>query len=395
VRQWRGLVLVTAAITLCVTYGALAESPSASTLSSVVAVSSTAPPASADTAAPSTTTVFEPRTFTLVASGDLLSHTSVLDQARHDDGGDGYQYGEMLGAVRPTIEGADLAICHLETPFAAPGTEIDGVVPVFGAPPELAAEMVEVGYDRCSLASNHALDQGAAGVDATLGAFDAAGLGHAGMARSAEEAAPRPFDVNGVPVAHLSASYSFNGFTPPAGEPWRANLIDPARIIAEAQQARAAGAAVVIVSLHWGHEGVREVLPEQRQVAEQLTASGAIDLIIGHHAHVVQPIEQVNGRWVVFGMGNQLSGMGDSTDCCGIRALDGLMVRAEFVEQRDGTFTVAQPEAIPSYLGRHPYRVVPVTAALADPAVAGHITTDELQASLDRTSEVVAPFIRF
>ncbi len=162
----------------------------------------------------------------------------------------------------------------------------------------------------------------------------------------------------------------------------------------EATQARAQGAEVVIVSLHWGEEGHSEVTPEQRQVAHELTASGVIDLIVGHHAHVVQPIEQVNGRWVVFGLGNQLSGMGDSTNCCGVRALDGLMVRIEVVEQPDGSFVVAPPEAIPTYLGRSPYRIVPVAAALADPAVAGHVSTDELRASLARTTEVVGSHVR-
>ena len=135
-------------------------------------------------------------------------------------------------------------------------------------------------------------------------------------------------------------------------------------------------------------------IADQRRVAEELTASGAIDLIIGHHAHVVQPIEQVNGRWVVFGMGNQLSGMGDSTGCCGVRALDGLMIRTEVVERPDGTFAVARPEAIPTYLARSPYRVVPVSAGLADQTVAGHAGRDELAASLERTTTVVGAYLR-
>jgi len=333
------------------------------------------------------------RSFTLLASGDLLSHTSVIEQAASDAGGSGYHYGEMLEAVRPLIENEDVAICHLETPVRAPGTEVDGVVPVFGAPEQIAGELREVGYDRCSLASNHALDQGVAGIDATLGAFDAAALGYAGMGRTVAEGAGTVFSVNGVTVAHLSASFNFNGFSTPAGEPWRASVIDTARIVADARQARAGGADVVIVSLHWGAEGSSDVIADQRSVAEELTASGTVDLIVGHHAHVVQPIEEINGRWVVFGMGNQLSGMGDSTNCCGVRALDGMMIRTEFVEQSDGTFAVARPEAIPTYLGRRPYRVVPVTAALADPAIAGHVGRDELEESLERTAAVVGGFI--
>ncbi|MFV0308022.1 MAG: CapA family protein, partial [Desertimonas sp.] len=267
------------------------------------------------------------------------------------------------------------------------------VVPTFGAPAAIAGEIAALGYDRCSLASNHALDQRAAGIDSTLAAFDAVGLGFAGMARHAPEAAATVFDVQGVRVAHISASYGFNDFSPPAGEEWRVNRLDADRIVADATAARSAGAEVVVVSLHWGLEGHTEVTPEQRAVAETLTAGGAVDLIIGHHAHVVQPIEQVNGRWVVFGLGNQLSGMGDSTNCCGVRALDGLMVDIRITEQHDGSFVVERPAAIPTYLGRRPYRVVSVVDAVADPARAAHVTRQELDASLARTSEVVGDFI--
>ncbi len=384
--------MVVGTIAACVLYGNVASGSPDST-----AGSNAAPPQALAAAVAADAPDEGParaRSFSLLASGDLLSHTSVLRQAAADANGDGYDYGRMFQAVQPIIEDVDVAICHLETPVAAPGTEPDGEVPVFGAPAQIAAEIREIGYDRCSLASNHALDQHAIGIDATLEAFDGAGLGHAGMGRNAAEAGPTVFDVNGVTVAHISASSYFNGFSPPPGEPWRTNLIDPSRIVTEATQARAQGAEVVIVSLHWGEEGHSEVTAEQRQVAHELTASGVIDLIVGHHAHVVQPIEQVNGRWVVFGLGNQLSGMGDSTNCCGVRALDGLMIHTEIVEQSDGSFLVGQPEAIPTYLGRSPYRIVPVAAGLADPAVAGHVSADELRASLARTAEVVGSHVR-
>jgi len=381
VRQGPLVVLITVVLGACVLYGNLVPAPHDVEDGSL---SLDAAPAVADSGS---------RRFTLLASGDLLSHTSVLDQAAADAAGSGFHYGAMLGAVRPMIEDADVAICHLETPVRAPGTEVDGVVPVFGAPEEIAGELRDVGYDRCSLASNHALDQGVAGIDATLSAFDGASMGHAGMGRDAAEGAATVFAVNGVTVAHLSASFNFNGFSTPYGEPWRTNLLDAERIVADARQARAAGASVVVVSLHWGAEGVSDVLAEQRAVAEALTASGAVDLIIGHHAHVVQPIEEVNARWVVFGMGNQLSGMGDSTNCCGVRALDGMMIRTDFVEQPDGTFNAARPEVIPTYLGRSPYRVLPVTVALADAAVAGHVSRAELEDSLARTTSIVGAFV--
>jgi poly-gamma-glutamate capsule biosynthesis protein CapA/YwtB (metallophosphatase superfamily) len=353
-----------------------------------------------DTATLDTTEMFtavptkpsHPRRFSLLAAGDVLSHTSVIQQASDDAGGAGYDFAPMFEVVRPIIEGVDVAICHLETPVAPPGTEPDGVYPTYGVPAEMVVGLRTAGFDRCSLASNHTMDKGAAGIDATLAAFDAAGLGHAGMARAPAEAAPATFDVNGVRVAHISATQDYNGLPIPNGEAWRSNLIDPARIIAEAQQARAAGAEVVIVSLHWGAEGVSDVTAEQRAVANAVTASGAVDLIVGHHAHVVQPIEQINGGWVVFGMGNMLSGMGDSTDCCGPRALDGMMVRVDVAEQADGTFLVEQPQVSPIYLARMPYRILSVSAALADPTAAWG-SPAALLASLERTNAVVGAYV--
>ena len=129
------------------------------------------------------------------------------------------------------------------------------------------------------------------------------------MARTPEEAGPQLFDVKGITVAHLSYTFSYNGMPVANGEPWRSNLIDPDRIVAEARDARQRSARFVILSVHWGAEGVTEVTADQRRWAEQITASGAVDVIVGHHAHVVQAIEQVNGRWVVFGLGNFLNAM--------------------------------------------------------------------------------------
>ena len=120
--------------------------------------------------------------------------------------------------------------------MAPPGTPPDPTPPDYGVPAQVVAGIAAAGFDRCSLASNHVMDKGAAGIDATLATFDAAGLGHAGMARTPEEAGPQLFDVNGDHVAHLSYTFSYNGMPVTNGEPWRSNLIDPDRIVAEAQR---------------------------------------------------------------------------------------------------------------------------------------------------------------
>ncbi|MET7945195.1 CapA family protein, partial [Streptomyces sp. NPDC005302] len=126
------------------------------------------------------------RPFTLVASGDVLPHSSIIDRAASDAGGDGYDFRPMLAGVRPIVSGADLAICHMETVYGADG-DYTGY-PVFKSPPQVAEGLAATGYDACSTASNHSLDDGAAGIRRTLDALDRAGVRHAGSARTAREA---------------------------------------------------------------------------------------------------------------------------------------------------------------------------------------------------------------
>ncbi len=252
----------------------------------------------------------QPRSFTVVATGDVLIHPALTAQADRDEGkaGDGRRdFRDLFAGVRPVIRRADLALCHLEVPLAAPGGPFSGY-PAFNAPPELADALVDTGYDSCSTASNHVLDQGETGVKRTLRAMDAAGLRHTGSARDRREAAkPLIMDVGGVKVGQVSYSYGFNGIPVPDGKPWLANQLSAERVIAEAKRARKAGADVVIASLHWGDEYQHQPSAEQTTLARRLLGTKAIDLIVGHHAHVVQPMERINGEWVAYGLGNNVA----------------------------------------------------------------------------------------
>ncbi|MFD4592122.1 CapA family protein [Streptomyces rubiginosohelvolus] len=258
-----------------------------------------------------------PRPFTLLAAGDVLPHSSVIDQAAADAGGAGYDFAPMLAGVAPVVSGADLAFCHMETVYGKEGGPYTGY-PSFKSPPEIATALRTTGFDSCSTASNHTLDDGAEGVRRTLGALDEAGVRHAGSARTAAEAA-RPTILPAGPgkgaakVAHLAYTYGTNDIPLPAGRPWTVNVTDERKIVEEARAARRAGADVVVLSAHWGTEWQDEPDARQLELAERLTASTDrgrpdIDLIIGTHAHVPQAYEKVNGTWVVYGMGDQIAG---------------------------------------------------------------------------------------
>jgi poly-gamma-glutamate synthesis protein (capsule biosynthesis protein) len=336
------------------------------------------------------------RRATFAFSGDILPHDPVIESARrHGDGA--LDFRPMFARIAPIVGWADFAICHLETPIAPDGEPLSAA-PRYGVPKEIAAGIASAGYDRCSTASNHSLDRGTAGIDATVTALAKAGLSAAGTARTAEEAAaPGVFEVNGIGVGHLSYTWGFNGFNLPAGQPWRANLIDPARIRADALRARGAGAEVVIVSLHWGNEGDSTVTSYQRDVAAEVMDSGLVDLIVGHHAHVVQPIEQVTGRWpsprwIVFGMGNSLSNMPTGA-VPGANTQDGIIVTVTVDEREDGTFTVERPVVYPTWVDRTGGHVIrPVLSDLADPATPAGVRA-ELAISLERTRRVVGEYV--
>jgi poly-gamma-glutamate synthesis protein (capsule biosynthesis protein) len=334
------------------------------------------------TAAPSPpTTSAGPETITLAFAGDILTHGPVNTAARRFGARSGaaYDYAPMFAPLAPILSGTDLALCHLEVPLAPMPRQISGY-PVFGAPSELIAGIASAGYRGCSTASNHALDKGAAGIQATLDTFDRYGLGHAGTARTADEAAiARIYDVRGAQVAHLSYSYGFNGIPPPPDAPWAANPIDPLRILADAAQARAAGADLVVVSLHWGTEGQAPPNAQQQALAPLLAASPDIDLIVGHHAHVVQPVQRINGKFVIFGLGNQLSNQRSPAQ------LDGLTAIATATRAPNGRYVVTALEAVPTWMDKTGWRVLPITSTLTDPTTPSQLR-QELIASYQRTT---------
>ncbi|WP_035812343.1 CapA family protein [Jiangella gansuensis] len=340
---------------------------------------------------PTPTPTPEPREFTLVATGDVLLHERLWAQAQRDAGaGEEMDFAPQLVNIAPVVTAADLAICHLEVPLAPTGGPYEGY-PAFSGPPQVATALAESGYDACTTASNHTFDQGADGVDRTLDTLDAAGLAHAGSARTPAEAEQITVvdvatDAGPVAVALLSYTFGFNGIPAPGGETWRGNEIDQARILADAGRARSEGAEVVVVAMHWGDEYVHEPNPQQSELAPALIASPDIDLLLGHHAHVVQPLENVDGEWVVYGMGNLMANHAEPE---GPKA-EGLLTRFTFTEDpAAGEFTAAAAEYLPLYQTyQPPVEVLAVPDALASGDV-GTATAARLQEALDRTTQVV------
>jgi hypothetical protein len=320
---------------------------------------------------------------TLSFSGDLLIHSPVWERAAALAGGGGYDFAPLFHELRPYVRDADLAVCHIETPMtSAPPTSY----PIFNTPPDLAKGVAASGWDACDTASNHSLDQGQEGIDQTGQALDRAGVAHTGSFPSAKaQRGITMVESHGVKVALLSYTTDTNGI--PAPNPWSVNLASPGRILDAAAAAQKAGADVVVVNTHWGGGIVPEnqTTPSSGQVAlaKKLLASKDVTAVVGQGPHVVQPIERIDGKYVVFSEGNLVSNQGAEA---GLPedTQDGYVALLDVRVDGHGS-KVTGVRYVPTWVEHPDYTVLPVGAALAK----GEGDAATLRASYDRTVGVV------
>jgi poly-gamma-glutamate synthesis protein (capsule biosynthesis protein) len=163
-----------------------------------------------------------------------------------------------------------------------------------------------------------------------------------------------------------------------------ANVIDPALILADAHRARAAGADLVLVSLHWGNEYDPAGSDQQRSLSDQLLASPDIDLIIGHGPHVIQPIQTFHGKYSLLSVGNLVANQGKERPA----TYDGMVATITFTRGADGRFAaVVGPIIHPTWYDRVAGTVRLVQPSLTDPMLGS--LHGALQSSLDRTRAVL------
>ena len=334
----------------------------------------------------------DPHRLTVTVSGDLLWHEEVWASGENGDGT--WDFTDMFADVKPMIEGADVAICHQETVFAPPEGPYLGY-PGFQSPPQVIDAIKDTGWDMCTTASNHSVDAGTEGVFRTLDTFDQAGILHSGAARSPEEMdAPRIFTAaNGARIAVVTGTYGTNGI--PVEHPWLVGDLHPDTLLAKAAAARAAGADIVMVAMHAGEEAVVEPTQQQTELAQILTASPDVDVVYGHHIHAVQPIEQVNGKWVIYGLGNMVAHQSAET----VLSYEGITVELEFARGGDGRWGVAGLSYIPTVVTPYltfPVRVAPVSTLMermdadgAGPDARGFPARARLEESLARTRAAI------
>ncbi|GAA4473783.1 hypothetical protein GCM10023190_06580 [Enteractinococcus fodinae] len=348
-------------------------------------------------------TTDEPETFTISGAGDVITHDHILDaaEALAENSDQEYDFGPLMAPIEPWIAGADLALCGFEIPIVPAGGEPSGY-PVFAAPKELIPGLAEVGFDGCSTATNHAVDAGTDGVMRTLDVLDEHELGHAGTARTEQEAGqPQIYTLQRgeteILVAHFSTTLIQNT-NPPADAPWMVTDVSAEELTERAAQARADGADVVVVSAHWGTEYGHEPDETQRAYGQALADGGEVDLVLGSHPHTPQPLEQLeggpaeHGMWVAWSMGNFLTNQDEN--CCVMETATGVIVYADIEMKQDESARVTEVGWSPVTVDRSEelHRGIRPLAKLTDDAQLRdevELTTETIQTRWDRVQEVM------
>lgn len=246
---------------------------------------------------------------TIVFAGDAMMHAAQIEAARQADGS--YDFTDCFTAVSPYISEADYAVVNLEAPLG--GKPYAGY-PCFSAPDSYADALAGAGFDLFFTANNHCLDKRDRGARRTVDALSSAGIEHLGTYRDLaqrDSILPLIKDIGGIKVAFLNYTYGTNGIAPQGSIV--VDYIDREKIAEDIRSARQKGAELVCAGMHWGYE--YKLLPnaEQKALANFLVDQG-VDLVIGSHPHVVQPMEMRAdscGRrsLVVYSLGNFISNM--------------------------------------------------------------------------------------
>lgn len=255
----------------------------------------------------------------LVFFGDAMQHQPQITAALQAGGGKTYDYSACFKHVESDIKEADWAVANLECTLG--GTPYKGY-PCFSAPESYAQQLKDVGFDLLLTANNHCLDRRDAGLCRTIDQLNAMGIPHIGTYKNADarkQEVPLITTIKDIKFAFLTYTYGTNGI--PVQGDVVVNYIDKKQIAADIALARQRGAQVLCVAMHWGVEYVLQPTAEVRDLADFLVEQG-VDLIIGGHPHVVEPMQVRHCNaydkdvLLVYSLGNFISNMND-IDCRG------------------------------------------------------------------------------
>lgn len=254
----------------------------------------------------------------LLATGDGLIHSVIYRFYRNNDGT--YDFSGALSEVKDIVSKYDIAYYNQETPFGGKDTipcDLDSTgycgYPRFNTPSEYGDAMLEAGFNTVSLASNHSLDSNELGILNSVKYWKTTDALYNGMADSEESRNNYIIkEKNNITYTMLSYTTSTNGLNIPQGKSYLLNKYNAEQVKKDIEAVRDK-VDVLIVAMHWGVEYQSMPNTEQKQIAEYLSGLG-VDIIIGNHPHVLQPITKIGDTIVMYSLGNFISNQYGSDD---------------------------------------------------------------------------------
>ena len=280
---------------------------------------------------------------TLLATGDNLIHNTLISAGEQSDGT--LNYDSLYANIKPEIEKFDISVIDQETVLGGSAFEYSGY-PTFNTPWEVGEAAIRAGFDVFNYATNHTMDMGWGGIENELAFFadnkEAVALGV--NANEDDYNKITYYEKNGITFAMLNYTYGTNGIALPDDKPWCVNLLDKDKVTKDLKEARE-HADFVIVFPHWGTEYSFEVSDYQEEYTKLFSDMG-VDLVIGCHPHVIEPVKWVTNEstgkkmLVYYSLGNFISHQIDLENLLGGMA-------EVTIEKRDGKTEITSAKFVP------------------------------------------------
>jgi len=361
-------------------------------------------------------------TATVLSTGDILMHGKVINSGKQDDGS--YNFDSIFQYVKSYSQAADFSVANLETTLC--GTD-NGYAyagnPKFNCPDAIVDSLKGAGFDMLLTANNHADDTSLVGYKRTLNVVREKGLDTLGTYLSADEQKWTIEEVNGIKIGMVCYTYS-DGFSQNGYPLLNYNEVGENGILnyftydklpefytqlqGYLDEMQAAGAEATVVYLHWGEEYKWKTgegpNANQTAMAQKLCDMG-VDVIVGGHPHVVQPVDLLQSGTdaehktiVLYSMGNAVSNQRkeemQQSEPTG-HTEDGVLFCVTFAKYSDGSVFVDSAELIPTWVNMHAnsgsteYNILPLEESTAAQWQAQFGLTDtqlaNAKASFDRT----------
>lgn len=278
----------------------------------------------------------------LVAVGDALIHSGVYYDASLGNGN--YDFSKMFTYLSEAIKDYDLKYYNQETIIGGKNLGISNY-PRFNSPDEIGSDLVKAGFNMVSLANNHTLDMGEQGILYSVSFWRNQNVIFNGQSDSFEDRNNiRIYEQNGIKYAFLAYTDTTNGLNIPSGKEYLLNVYSDAQAKKDIEKVKGK-VDVIIVSMHWGEEYTHTPTTVQTREAEYLSSLG-VNLIIGSHPHVIQPVGYVNDTLVIYSLGNLIS----AQFTLGLDKIIGLMVGMDIVvKDNKVTFENVKKELLYTY----------------------------------------------